>query len=88
MAQQKYDLAAKDFDDVIQNYPDSGSILRGAWFYKGMALKEVPGHRDEAIKTWRDLIRKFPTSKEAKDAREQLRALGVSATAAPAARHQ
>lgn len=77
MSQGKYDLAARDFDAVIERYPDSGDVTRDSWFQKGMALKTAL-HRDDAVKVWRALINKYPASTQARQATEQLRALGLS----------
>ena len=72
MAQGRYDLAAKDFDAVIERYPESGDVTRDSWFQKGMALKTA-GHRDDAAKVWRALIAKYPASTQARQSTEQLR---------------
>ena len=81
-SQGKYDLAVADFDAVLERYPDS-KLTPIAYFMKGMALKAAD-HRDKAVAVFRELIKKYPTSDDAKSAKEQLKALGVSA-AAPAA---
>ena len=86
-SQGKYELATADFDAVLERYPDSKSTP-AAYFLKGMALKDS-SHRDKAIPVFRTLIKTFPTSDEAKQAREQLKILGVSAAVtapAPVAR--
>jgi len=83
-SQGKYDLAVSDFDAVLERYPES-KLTPTAYFMKGMALKAAD-HRDKAVLEFRALIKKYPTSDDAKSAREQLKALGVSAvTPAPAA---
>jgi len=81
-SQGKYELATADFDAVLERYPDS-KATPSAYFLKGMALKDST-HKDKAIVVFRTLIRTFPTSDEAKQAREQLKILGVSAAAPPA----
>jgi TolA-binding protein len=81
MLQGKYEQAAKDFDAVLERYPDNGSVTLDAWFQKGMALKDG-GHSADARKVWQELVRKSPGTDEAKEAQEQIRALGPAAPAA------
>lgn len=76
--QQKYEQAAMDFDAVLERFGEN-SRTPAASFMKGMALRSA-GMRDAAITVWRTLIRKYPKSDAATQAREQLRALGVSPT--------
>ena len=80
-SQQKLDLAAEDFDAVIERYPDNSKSVPDAYFMKGMALKQS-GHSVPAAATFRALIAKFPHSDKAEEARDQLKAL--NAAAAPA----
>jgi TolA-binding protein len=77
-AQNKLDLAVTDFDSIIERYPDS-KLAPDAYFMKGMALKQS-AHRDAAATTFRALIGKFPRSGKSEEAKEQLRAMGVSAS--------
>jgi len=76
-SQGKYETAVADFDAVLERYPDS-KITSTAYFMKGMALKAAD-HRDKAALEFRALIKKYPTSDDAKQAREQLKAMGLSA---------
>ena len=85
MAQGKYEQAAKDFDLVIERFPDSGTTTRESMFEKGMALK-TSGKTVDAVKVWRDLIKKYPGSTEAKQSAEQIRAAGLSVAPPTAAR--
>jgi len=73
--QQKFDQAAADCDVVIEKYPDDTTVTPQAYFMKGMSLKGT--RPTEAIKTWRELIKKYPGTDSAGQAKEQLRALGV-----------
>ena len=85
--QQKYDLAAADFDVLIDKYPTDQVMVPQAYFMKGMSLKNT--NKLDAVKTWRALIAKYPHSDAAAQAKEQLRAAGVSATAtAPAGKRK
>lgn len=82
-AQNKLDLAVKDFDAVIERYSDNAKITPDAYFMKGMALKQS-AKRDAAASTFRALIAKFPRSDKSDQAKEQLRAMGFN-LAEPAA---
>jgi tol-pal system protein YbgF len=84
LSQQKYDLAETDFDNVLEKYPE-GKRTPDAYFMKGMALK-FGHHADAAASVWKTLVRKFPKSDAAKQANEQLHAIGLSAAPAPARR--
>lgn len=81
--QGKLELAAQDFDAIIERYPAS-DITPDAYFMKGMSLKES-GKKTDAIATFRSLITKYPRKDQASQAKDQLRAMGVSLTAPPAA---
>jgi len=82
-SQGKYELAAQDFDAVIERYP-ANKNTPDAYFAKGMSLKAA-GHRADAIATLRALIAKYPREDQAAQAKEQLRAMGVSVATAPPA---
>jgi TolA-binding protein len=86
-AQNKLDLAVQDFDAVIERYSDNTKLTPDAYFMKGMSLKQS-AHRDSAATTFRTLIAKFPRSEKAEQAKEQLRAMGFTVTAAPPARRK
>ncbi len=80
-AQGKYELATQDFDAVIERYPANDQVTPNAYFDKGMALK-ASGHKADAIATFRALIKNYPRKDQAAQAKEQLRAMGVTVTAA------
>lgn len=84
-SQAKLDLAVKDFDAVIEQYPEDKALTPDAYFMKGMALKQS-SHKSEAASTFRGLIEKYPRSGRAEQAKEQLRAMGVTVAAPPAKR--
>jgi tol-pal system protein YbgF len=84
LGQMKYDDAVMDFDAVLERYPET-KITPDAYFMKGMALKSL-GHRDAAADQFKTVVRKYLHSDRAPQAEEQLRAMGLSAAAAPAAR--
>lgn len=82
--QGKYDIAAQDFDAVIERYPAS-DITPDAYFMKGMALKAT-GKKADAAATFRSLIAKYPRKDQASQAKDQLRAMGLTITNAPPAK--
>ena len=80
--QQKFEQAASEFDVVITKYPEDTTLTPQAYFMKGMSLKNT--NKSGAIQAWRALIAKYPRSDSAAQAKEQLRAMGVSVTAGAA----
>ena len=84
LSQQKYDMAETEFDAVLEKYPE-GKRTPDAYFMKGMALKQG-GHKDAAATVWKTLYRKYPKSDAAKNAAEQLHAMGLSLGPATSAR--
>ena len=74
--QQNYQQAAKDYDEVLQNFP-SGNKAASAQLKKGYALIEL-GQKDDGIAELRHVIQRYPRSNEALQAKERLRKLGVS----------
>ena len=75
-----YADAAKNYDLVIQNFP-SGNKAASASLKKGFALIEL-GQKDDGVAELRHVIQRYPKSNEALQARDRLRKLGVSTTAA------
>jgi tol-pal system protein YbgF len=82
--QQNYQQAAKDYDQVLQNFP-SGNKAASAQLKKGFALIEL-GQKEDGIAELRHVIQRYPRSNEALQAKERLRKLGASPTAAAARR--
>lgn len=74
--ERDYKHAVTEFDTVINHYPNH-HLIPGAHLKKGYALLAM-GSRSAGIKELRNLITRYPTSQEAKQAKEQLRVLGVS----------
>jgi tol-pal system protein YbgF len=74
--QGNYQQAAKDYDEVMQNYP-SGNKAAAAQLKKGFALLEL-GQKDDGIAELRHVVQRYPKSPEAQQAQERLRKLGVS----------
>jgi TolA-binding protein len=82
--QQKFELAASEFDSVITRYPDNATLAPQAYFMKGMALRNIS--KTQAIAAWRKVIEKYPNSDSAANAKQQLHAIGATASAAPPAK--
>jgi tol-pal system protein YbgF len=83
--QGNYQAAAKDYDQVLQNFP-TGNKAASAELKKGFALIEL-GQKEEGVASLRHVIARYPRSNEALQARERLRKLGV-ATAGTSAKTQ
>lgn len=74
--ERDYKKAIEQFDTVIDHYPKH-QLTPGAHLKKGYALLAM-GSRTAGVRELRTLIARYPTSQESKQAREQLRVLGVS----------
>ena len=83
-SQTRLDLAVKAFDAVIEQYPEDKTLTPDAYYMKGMALKQS-SHKNDAASTFRALIGKYPRSERSEQAKEQMRAMGLT-VAAPAAK--
>ena len=81
LSQMKYSQAEKDFDAVLERYPEN-KVTPNALFGKGAAL-QGQGKTDAAIAQWKLAARKYPKSEGGKQAAQQLRAFGVSAAVPP-----
>ena len=73
-----YPTAIKDFDTVLQQYPDSNKVPV-SHLHKGMALLAIK-QNDAGVRELRDLIQRFPNSPEAMQARSKLSGMGVPVT--------
>jgi len=77
--QGNYQQAAKDYDEVLQNFP-SGNNAAAAQLKKGFALIEL-GQKDDGVSELRHVIQRYPRSPEATQAQDRLRKLGVTSRA-------
>jgi tol-pal system protein YbgF len=75
--QGNYAQAAKDYDEVLQNFP-GGNKAAAAQLKKGFSLIEL-GQKDDGVTELRHVIQRYPRSPEAIQAQDRLRKLGVSA---------
>ncbi|HEY6184527.1 MAG TPA: tol-pal system protein YbgF [Terriglobales bacterium] len=77
--QGNYQQAAKDYDQVLQNFP-SGNKAAAAQLKKGFSLLEL-GQKDDGVNELRHVIQRYPRSPEATQAQDRLRKLGVTSRA-------
>src|SRR5271154_1304796 len=82
--QGNYQVAVKNYDQVLQNFP-TGNKAPSSDLKKGLALIEL-GQQDDGVAELRHVIQRYPRTNEALQAKERLKKLGVSATAASAGR--
>jgi len=82
--QGNYQAAVKNYDEVLQNFP-TGNKAPSSDLKKGLALIEL-GQQDDGVAQLRHVIQRYPRTNEALQARERLKKLGVSASAANAVR--
>jgi TolA-binding protein len=74
---QSYQKAADLFRQVYDKYPDSNKAPT-ALFMSGFVLANNLNKYDEATKTYRLFLEKFPNHQLAKSAREELNNMGIS----------
>jgi len=78
--QGNFQEAVQNYDQVLQNFP-TGNKAPSSDLKKGLALIEL-GKKDDGIAELRHVIQRYPRSNEALQAKDRLRKLGVSTTAA------
>jgi TolA-binding protein len=83
-AQQDYEAAKKDFDVVMEHYPDTANKNADARYYKGMSLLRL-GKKTEAGAEFRDMIVHHRSDPLAAQACKQLEGLGMHCPAPPPA---
>jgi TolA-binding protein len=83
--QGNYETAVKEFDMVLEKYPDNNKTAE-SMLYKGRALVKMPGHKTEGGNEFMEVIRRFPKKDEAGQACDERKKLGLNcgAPAAPA----
>jgi tol-pal system protein YbgF len=81
--QKNYEDAVKEFDMVLEKYPDNNKTAE-ALLYKGRALVKMPGHKTDGASEFMEVIRRFPKSDEAVQACNERKTLGLNC-GAPAA---
>ena len=75
--QEDYRNAVLRFDDVVRNYP-TGNRAPDALYRQGEALLKLgPGFNEAAKRAFERVLKEYPGSPPARQAREQLEGLGV-----------
>jgi len=76
-SQGDYDNAVKEFDMVLEKYPDDANKRPDALYNKGLALEKM-GRRTDGAQEFRELIKRFPSNDLSKSACEKLKGMGLS----------
>lgn len=74
-SQADYPSALKDFDAVLEKYPDNNNKMPDAFYYKGLTLVKM-SQRTAASAEFTELIQRFPSNSLAPQACNQLRDMG------------
>ena len=84
-AQKNFEDAVKEYDLVLQKYPDSNKSA-DAMLFKGRALVKMPGHKNEGATQLMDVIKQYPRTDQAAQACDDRKAIGLGCgtPAAPA----
>jgi len=77
--QKQYGDAVAAYEKVLASYPKSFK-LAPARLRKGMALIEL-GQKNNAVREFREVVRRYPGTEEDRQARAKLKELGVAVTA-------
>jgi tol-pal system protein YbgF len=83
--QGKYETAVKEFDMVLEKYPDNNKTA-DSLLNKGLALVQMPGHKTEGGNEFMEVIKRYPKSDQAQRACTERKKLGYNCgvPAAPA----
>jgi TolA-binding protein len=88
-SQGDYDKALKEFDLVLEKYPDDNNKRPESMFYKGMTLVRL-GHRTQGAEEFKEFLKRFPNHDLSRQACSQLTTMGLKCgsprAAAPAKR--
>jgi TolA-binding protein len=83
-AQEDFQTAAQDFQNVVDKYPDDAKRVPEAMYYKGLSLERMTGHKTEASDEFKTLIKEFPKGDNADKACKELQGLGLRCPTAAA----
>jgi TolA-binding protein len=83
-SQANYDDALKEFDSVLEKYPDDINKRPDALYYKGMTLLRL-GRRTQGAEEFKELLKRYPNHDLSRQACSQLTTMGLKCTAARAA---
>ncbi len=84
-SQNDYQTAAKDFDMVLEKFPNDNKRAPEARYFKGMSLLKMAGHKTEAAQEFKDLIKLYPKNDYSSKACTELQNLGLRCSAPAAA---
>jgi tol-pal system protein YbgF len=84
-AQKDFAEAVKQFDLVLDKYPDNNKTA-DALLYKGRSLVKMPGHRNEGANEFMEVIKRYPKTDQANLACDERKAIGMGCGAPPASR--
>jgi TolA-binding protein len=76
-SQGDYENALKEFDMVLEKYPDNNKTA-DSLLYKGRALVKMPGHKTEGANEFMEVIRRYPKSDQSVQACTERKALGLN----------
>jgi len=82
--QKNFEDAVREFDLVLEKYPDNNKTSQ-ALLWKGRALVQMPGHKTDGANEFREVIKRFPRTDEARMACDDLKSLGLNCPAAASA---
>ena len=82
-SQANYDDALKEFDSVLEKYPDDINKRPDALYYKGMTLLRL-GRRTQGAEEFKELLKGYPNHDLSRQACSQLTTMGLKCTAARA----
>jgi tol-pal system protein YbgF len=83
--QANYETAVKEFDMVLEKYPDNNKTA-DSLLYKGRALVKMQGHKTEGANEFMEVIKRYPKSDQSVQACTERKNLGLNCgtPAAPA----
>jgi tol-pal system protein YbgF len=82
--QGTFETAVKEFDMVLEKYPDNNKTA-DALLFKGRALVKMPGHKTDGANEFLEVIQRFPKSDQAVQACTERKTLGLGCPAPGAA---
>lgn len=75
-AQNNFEDAVKEFDMVLEKYPDNNKTA-DALLFKGRALVKMPGHKTDGSNEFMEVIKRYPKTDQAVQACNDRKALGL-----------
>lgn len=75
-SQMDFEKALKEFDLVLEKYPDEDSKKAESMYYKGVTLVRL-GHRTQGAEEFKEFLKRFPNHDLARQACSQLTTMGL-----------